>query len=146
MRQNLRPRAHRLSYELYVGPIPEGLQIDHTCHNADESCKGGSSCLHRRCVNPAHLEAVTQFVNIMRGKSFSGINARKSHCPKGHPLDDANTLWTKKKGHHPYRMCRICRREWDRARGKRYYAANRAKVLASQKRRRERLAALQEPK
>ena len=58
--------AHRVVYEVLVGPIPEGYEVDHTCHNADVSCKGGPTCLHRRCVNPAHLEAVTASVNVTR--------------------------------------------------------------------------------
>lgn len=51
--------AHRLSYEHFVGPIPGGLVLDHVCHTDDPSCPGGLPCLHRRCVNPAHLEPVT---------------------------------------------------------------------------------------
>lgn len=58
--------AHRFSYELHKGPIPVGLTIDHTCHNADYSCPGGK-CAHRLCINPAHLEAVTTGENVRRG-------------------------------------------------------------------------------
>lgn len=58
--------AHRYSYELNIGPIPDGLTIDHTCHNMDYSCPGGK-CAHRLCVNPAHLEAVTTGENVRRG-------------------------------------------------------------------------------
>lgn len=59
-------RAHRLVYEELVGPIPKGLVIDHLCHAEDSSCPGGSSCLHRRCVRPAHLEPVTRSENLRR--------------------------------------------------------------------------------
>lgn len=72
-------KAHRVAYELAVGPIPDGLTLDHVCHSVSTDCAGGNSCLHRRCVNPAHLEPVTQAEN----------NARKpvvpaTHCRKGH--------------------------------------------------------------
>ena len=66
--------AHRHSYESFKGPIPAGLTIDHLCFN-------------KRCVNPSHLEAVPNGVNNARGNSLSARNARKTHCPKGHPYD-----------------------------------------------------------
>lgn len=65
--ESTRMLAHRFSYELAFGPIPDGLVVDHTCHNRDATCTGKARCLHRRCVNPAHLEAVTQDENVRRG-------------------------------------------------------------------------------
>lgn len=65
--------AHVVSYEQHVGPVPEGLILDHTCHDPDE-CVGGWSCLHRRCINPEHLEPVTQLENQMRGKNGRRVN------------------------------------------------------------------------
>lgn len=59
--------AHRWAYEHAHGPIPDGLTVDHVCHNADPACLGGV-CDHRRCVNPAHLEAVTLAENCRRGR------------------------------------------------------------------------------
>jgi hypothetical protein len=59
--------AHRLAYELTLGPIPDGLVPDHTCHTEDASCVGGSACLHRRCCNPSHMEPVTPEENTRRG-------------------------------------------------------------------------------
>jgi len=70
--------AHRFAYELLVGPIPDGLTIDHLCRN-------------RACVNPTHLEAVDMRTNLLRGNGWSGRNAQTTHCPKGHPYDAKNT-------------------------------------------------------
>mgnify|MGYP001601937125 CR=1 FL=1 len=70
--------AHRWAYENINGPIPEGYQLDHLCRN-------------RICVNPAHLEVVTPQQNTLRGQSFAAVNARKTHCPQGHPYDLFNT-------------------------------------------------------
>lgn len=61
-------QAHRWYYEQKHGPIPEGLELDHLCHSEDPSCPG-NECIHRRCVNPAHLEPVTHFKNMQRGRS-----------------------------------------------------------------------------
>jgi len=84
--------AHRVSYEMYKGKIPEGMQIDHLCKV-------------RCCVNPDHLEPVTQQENIRRGET--GINFRSvTHCPKGHAYDEANTSF-KKSG---ARRCNACAR------------------------------------
>lgn len=63
--------AHRVAYELFVGPIPEGLELDHLCRN-------------HGCVNPEHLEAVTHQENTLRGIARPADNARKTHCPRGH--------------------------------------------------------------
>jgi len=95
-----RPRtAHRVSYELFVGSIPDGLVIDHLCHN-------------RGCVNPAHLEAVTQQVNVLRGEAPSATSARTNICLKGHELTPENT-YTKPGTNR--RQCRICLRAYWRA-------------------------------
>lgn len=61
--------AHRIGYALLVGPIPDNVPLDHLCHNRDTGCPGGGNCLHRRCVNPAHLEPVSLSVNAKRGES-----------------------------------------------------------------------------
>ncbi|MFJ4852417.1 HNH endonuclease signature motif containing protein [Streptomyces sp. NPDC088730] len=108
-------RAHRLAHELFIGVIPEGLHVDHLCHNSDEDCAGGDSCQHRRCVNPAHLEAVTHRANLLRGKTIVAAAARKTHCPKGHPYDEANTVVQGDGA----RRCRTCRLTAERGRGKR---------------------------
>ena len=99
--------AHRWAYETYIGPIPEGLVLDHTCHKSDE-CPGGK-CIHRRCVNPEHLEPVTTQENTrrgcigQRGKITGQRQREKTHCPKGHEYTPENTYtW---KGH---RNCKTC--------------------------------------
>jgi len=90
--------AHRVAYELVVGPILEGLTLDHLCRN-------------RGCVNPAHLEPVSLGENILRGNTFQAVNAAKTSCPQGHPYDSENTYWHKATSRYPSgrRECRICR-------------------------------------
>jgi hypothetical protein len=81
--------VHRFAYELEVGPIPDGLTIDHLCRV-------------RYCVNPDHLEAVTQRQNVMRSPvQVTAVNARKTHCPRGHEYSGRD-----KRG---WRECRTCR-------------------------------------
>lgn len=80
--------AHRKIYEAIIGPIPAGLNIDHLCRN-------------RACVNPWHMEPVTQHVNVMRGSSPWAKHAKATHCPSGHAYDEENT--------YLYRGSRYCR-------------------------------------
>lgn len=87
--------AHRVAYELVKGPIPEGLEIDHLCRN-------------KACVNPAHLEAVTHKENLMRADGVCAKNARKTHCKRGHPFDDANTYFYNSPTWGKLRVCRTC--------------------------------------
>ena len=99
--------AHRIAWEVANGrPVPTGLVIDHTCHNADLNCRDDSACRHRRCVNPAHLEAVPQRLNLVRGKGFAGSNAAKTHCVHGHAFTAGNTYVPPKRYG---RQCRTCR-------------------------------------
>jgi len=83
--------AHRFSYELHVGPIPEGLHLDHLCRV-------------RHCVNPAHLEPVTNQENNRRGDTGAHLRDR-THCPAGHPYEGANLYVN---GNTGARSCRIC--------------------------------------
>jgi hypothetical protein len=84
--------AHRIVYEGLKGVIPTGLQLDHLCR-----------C--RWCVNPEHLEAVTAYENTMRSRSPAAINARKTHCVKGHELSGDNVFFVE-----GWRRCRACSR------------------------------------
>lgn len=108
--------AHRVAYALANGmdspdEIPKGLTVDHTCHNIDDSCVGGNTCEHRACQNPAHLEAVDGIENVARGKSFSAMNARKTHCTEGHELTEENSYgWPNR------RQCKICTKKRTAAR------------------------------
>jgi hypothetical protein len=85
--------AHRIAYELTYGPVPRHLQMDHLCRN-------------RGCVNPNHVEPVTQQENIRRGTGISVLNAAKTHCPKGHVYAGKNVRISPK----GYRFCRECAR------------------------------------
>lgn len=104
--------AHRLAYQEFVGPIPEGMTLDHLCHTRDTTCVG--ECAHRRCVNPAHLEPVPNGENVRRGRKIQDQLAR-THCPQGHVYSPANT-----KVRNGSRYCRTCAR--DRARADRALA------------------------
>lgn len=106
--------AHRLAYTLFVGPIPDGMDVDHTCHNGDASCKGEAECLHRRCVNPDHLEPVTHRTNVTRSHlAPAGKNSRKTHCKHGHKFTPENTI-TSLSGRRACRACHNrCQREAD---------------------------------
>jgi hypothetical protein len=94
-------RAHRASYEAFVGPIPDGLDLDHLCRN-------------KACVNPAHLEPVTHSENLRRHY------ATVTSCPQGHVYDEANTY----RDTSGKRRCRVCLR--DRQRLRRANAGRRA--------------------
>jgi hypothetical protein len=99
--------VHRIAHEVWIGPIPDGLDVDHVI---------ARGCRSTLCFNPAHLEAVTPRVNVLRGIGPSAINAAKTTCNQGHPFDEANT-YTRPSGK---RDCRICNRrrvaEWRAAR------------------------------
>lgn len=115
-----RNTTHTYAYRQSHGEIPEGLHVDHKCHNEDLSCSGGKECPHRRCCNPAHLEAVTTAVNLERANGPRVRGNQKTHCPQNHEYNEANTMWIKKvrRGKtYDTRMCRTCNR--DRARNRR---------------------------
>lgn len=108
--------AHRFSYQAMVGDIPEGMQVDHRCHDP-KVCPGGDSCTHRRCVNPDHLEVVEPVANVLRSNGLAAKNAAKTTCPRGHSLSGDNLMMSGRK-----RRCRTCRNRL----GREGYAARRA--------------------
>jgi hypothetical protein len=97
-------RAHRVSYEFFVGPLIQGLVIDHLCNNPS-------------CVNPFHLNQTTNKENVARGTSPTAQNKRKKVCLKGHPLIEENVY---KEGDG--RKCITCRKnqkkQWEKSKTK----------------------------
>lgn len=93
--------THRVTYEALLGPVPEGLELDHTCRIP-------------ACCNPAHLEAVTHAENVRRGNGW-GAGGRywrsQTHCKRGHAFDAVNTYFDRR----GRRACRACKRAWAKA-------------------------------
>lgn len=99
-------RMHRLTYEEYVGPIPQGLELDHLCRR-------------KECCNPKHLESVTHAENIKRSPTSptnKGV-ANRSHCKRGHEMSGDNVLF-RPTGARRCRQCRDIQREKDRIKNK----------------------------
>lgn len=121
VRNEKKAKAHRFAYELLVGPIPDGLELDHLCHTEDLTCHPirQEPCRHRACCNPWHMEPVTHAENLRRGRSdpnrLGRVEAAKTHCKWGHPFDEANTYITPR----GYRNCRACMRRSDERRRER---------------------------
>jgi DNA-binding XRE family transcriptional regulator len=107
--------VHRLSYETFQGPIPTGMHIDHLCHTwaaQAGKCAGGKTCMHRRCINPAHLEAVAPIVNVYRSPfTFGRVNGLKTACDSGHELDGPNVGYSTNEYGRQRRYCRTCKRK-----------------------------------
>ena len=94
-------RAHVVLYELLVGPVASGLELDHRCRNT-------------RCVNPGHLRPVTHQQNMQASPNMGRANLAKTHCPSGHEYDEANTSHVNGR-----RQCRECGRTRSRERARR---------------------------
>ena len=92
--------AHRLALHVARRPVPDDRVVDHLCRNTS-------------CVNPAHLDIVTDTVNILRGNGAGAKNARKTHCIHGHEFSPENTAiyYPKRSAGRPTRSCRTCVRE-----------------------------------
>jgi hypothetical protein len=115
-------RTHRVMYELLVGPIPVGTELDHLCRN-------------RACCRPDHLEVVTTKENLRRGVGWAGQNAQKTHCVNGHEFTPENT-YQQKGGWAGGRGCIECRKRISRESQRRRWANNREELLARQRDRR----------
>lgn len=103
--------VHRLAYEAFVGPIPDGLVLDHLCRR-------------RTCLNPDHLEPVTDAENSRRSAlTLTSINTAKTHCLRGHPLSGDNLVMKKRGARPPVRNCRECANDAARRRRHSAYAA-----------------------
>lgn len=85
--------VYKVAYELLVGPVPEGKELDHVCRNPP-------------CLEPSHLEPVPHRENVLRGEGLAAQNARKTHCKRGHEFTPENTYLFPKGG----RRCRTCKR------------------------------------
>lgn len=109
--------AHRISYSLFRGPIPEGMVIDHLCRT-------------RSCINPDHMEVVTAIENNRRGiyPTHTHRNGRKTHCKRGHPFNKKNTIMVQGS-----RQCRACIYK----KNLRRYYANRDEINAQRKAKRK---------
>lgn len=86
-------RAHRWAYEFMIGPVPDGLQLDHLCRIPS-------------CCNPFHLDPVTCQVNVRRGESPGARALRRTHCLRGHAYSEHGAI------NQGRRICRTCRIEY----------------------------------
>lgn len=100
--------AHRWAYQLLIGPIPEGLTLDHLCRV-------------RHCVNPEHLEPVTNAENVRRGEGITARQSRQDRCLRGHLYAQHGAVT--KKG---WRQCRACQRLWQRRKNERLALVSRS--------------------
>ena len=115
-------KAHVWAYLNYFGPVPDGLMLDHRCR-----------CLP--CVNPLHLRPVSNRTNVLLGISPPAVNARKTHCIRGHLLANDNLLF-----HHNGRHCKACKRITDAVKSYHKWPNSRPQMLAKWPTKAERLA------
>lgn len=124
--------AHRVIYESIYGPIPDGFDIDHTCHNRAVlagtcSPRRREPCPHKRCCNPSHLRAVRHRTNVAAGAAPTALLHRDGVCSNGHELTPDNTYVIHTSGREgTVKRCRACRMATQR----RYHARQRAAGIA----------------
>jgi len=110
--------VHRLMHELFISTIPSHLEVDHLCRV-------------RHCVNPVHLEAVTPRTNVLRGTSFSAVNAAKTFCLRGHPLSGDNLITRIGYKGSPMRNCKACRQYKGKIQSQKWRDARKARGLTT---------------
>jgi HNH endonuclease len=101
--------AYQVMYALFVGPVPDGLELDHLCRV-------------RRCAAPDHLEPVTHRANLLRGNTLNARHSAATHCPQNHEYDLLNTYFTAE----GWRSCRACWTDSNRRRAAAKAAQRRA--------------------
>ncbi len=107
--------AHRWIWEHVNGTIPDGMTLDHECHNAASwrgECAGGPTCPHRSCVDVDHMTVKPRAENTLASANHYG---NRTHCKRGHEFTEANTYLQKGGG----RACRTCHRIAERNRQQR---------------------------
>ena len=107
---------HRLSWIYFNGDIPDGMVIDHLCHDVN-ICKGGNACEHRRCVNPKHLQLLAESEN--NAKTVRVLKFR-THCKNGHKLE--NNTYQYKSGKYTRFACHTCKKEQSKINQHKYRA------------------------
>ncbi len=112
-------RIHRLSWIYYKGDIADNMVLDHLCHDLS-SCEGGNTCIHRRCVNPEHLQAVSASEN---SKKSVRILKYRTHCKRGHALENNIHEYDTKQGKRS--VCITCQKEYKTV------SSNRAKLAGA---------------
>lgn len=118
--------THRIIYTAERGPIPDGMDLDHQCHDPVHcQPERAADCPHRRCCNPDHLLPMTRQANLLRGGTIPARRSAITHCPAGHAYTPENTL-TDRLGR---RTCKECTYERNRA----YHSRNRERRSAYNK-------------
>ncbi len=112
--------VHRMTYEHFVSPIPDGFELHHTCKNP-------------ACANHEHLQLVTQLEHVYLGDTLGARHASKTHCPQGHPYEGDNLIVRQTKGRpegRTRRYCRACKNNRSREKARRKSAEKLARKQA----------------